>query len=939
MPLLLSLVLFCYLAICGRAVFCLLGVRLGHDRTWLLAPVMGLAALGLVIMVANQAGLAVRQFALPLALGSTLGSIALLQWKRAWPKASLSFYALITVAALLLAGWPALLYGWNWVGYGNDDMANYCLGADRFLRHGFYAVPTTAELDGGDYAQWYWMLHVAGLIRFGSEHMLAYVSGATGLKSVGLFLPTIIAFGLVQLTSFMGLVLRTPRFRREAVVTGCLLGLAPLWYLSLMYQLIAQVAGLALLAAVLALTARTRFPAGWLGRLRFASACSLLIAALGIYYPEVFPFLLLGWALYMMARLRVLRRLPPGLLPTAGLAVLLTLLLLLRHNVLSTVFTLLGQAQDGLNSEATAARVSLFPYFLMPAGPAFLLGLDAFVARLSEPWASVAVAGGWIMGVGALLVWIRNLRVPAISTAQLAVMILVGAQLFRTGNGFGLFKLVMFALPFLAAEMARPLGAWRGRAAFAAGALALLLWLPGIWRYTKAATNLGASVVGELFDASTSRGALPAGPAWADTTSSPVNKLLMLEARSTNTVFMSQLVGATILGRAAEPFPPWVWRLIPGRADGETAAALVRHVQNVIYRRRNILGLHFWERTAASALPEPGLALITSEAELRSFNKLARYPAPAGLFSHFDYSALHNHLVFIQTNEGQHYYLGGAGSIAIYRPQADVYGTNEHFFVIGRRLLFRVINPSSSVRLRLSMTASVLGEGRTSLPTGALIRDGAGGTKPLGLVGAGSANIYSPPLQPFLLDGVAYVSIDLGRPPLVIGLPGRGIQNAYHRNLSIDNRQGLGYCRDISLVDEKQYAAWARPRTVASFPGDLMGPDAVEYSGLYEDGWVSDHAFVVLGASTASEQVSIQGLFPTIPGVPSVPQTVEVRIDGENVARQEITPGEFTVSAPIKSARTATRIELRFAHTLPLPSPDNRPVSVLLRSIQLQSAP
>lgn len=938
MPLLLSLVLFCHLAICGRAVFGLLGVRLGHDRTWLLAPVMGLAALGLVIMVANQAGLAVQYFALPLALGSTLGALAVLRWKRAGPKTTLRPYALIAVAALLLAGWPAFIYGWNWVGYGNDDMANYCLGAERFLRHGFYAVPTTAELDGGDYAQWYWMLHVAGQIRFGSEHLLAYVAGATGLKSVGLFLPGIIAFGLVQLTAFMGLVLRTPRFRREAVVAGCLLGLAPLWYLSLMYQLIAQVAGLALLAAVLALTARTRFPAGRRGRLRLASACALLIAALGIYYPEVFPFLVLGWALYMAARLRVIRRLPPGLLPTAVLAVLLAIVLL-RHNLLSTAFTLLGQAQDGLNSESTAARVSLFPYFLMPAGPAFFLGLDAFVARLPEPWASVAVAGGWTLGLGALLVWIRNLRVPAVSTALLAVMILVGAQLFRTGNGFGLFKLVMFALPFLAAEMARPLGAWRGRAAFAAGVLALLLWLPGIWRYTKAATNLGASVVGELFDASTSRGSLPAGPAWADTTSSPVNKLLMLEARSTNTVFISQLVGATILGRAAEPFPPWVWRLIPGRADGETAAALVRHVQNGIYRRRNILGLHFWERTAATPQPEARLALVTSEAELRSFNKLARHPAPTGLFSYFDLAALQNHLVFIQTSEGQHYYLGGAGSIAVYRPQADVYGRNEHFFVIGRRLLFRVINPTASVRLRLSLTASVLGEGRTSLPTGALIRDGAGGTKPLGLVGAGSANVYSPPLQPFLLDGVAYVAIDLARPPLVIGLPGRGIQNAYHRDLSIDNRQGLGYCRDISLVDEKQYAAWDRPRGVASFPGDLMGPGAVEYSGLYEDGWVSDHAFVVLGAAAAGEQVTIKGLLPNIPGVPAVTQTVEVRIGDETVARQEITPGEFTVNAPVKSARSAIRIELRFAHTLPLPSPDNRPVSVLLKSIHLQSAP
>lgn len=938
MPLLLSLALFCHLAICGRALFQLLGVRLGRERTWLLSPAMGLAGLGLLIMLLNQGGLPVGRFAAPLAAITTLGAIVVLARSRGRTRAALSPYALIILGALLLAGWPAFIYGWNWVGYGNDDMANYCLGADRFLRHAFYAVPTPAELDGGDYAQLYWMLHVAGQIRFGSEHLLAYVSGATGLKSVGLFLPTIIAFGAVQLAAFMGLVLRTPRFRRESIIAGCLLGLAPLWYLSLMYQLIAQVAGLALLATVLALTARTRFPAGWRARLRFASACAIPLSALGIYYPEVFPFLGLGWGLYMAYRGWRNRRVPPGLIVTAGLALVLTVILL-RHNLLSTAFTLLGQAQDGLNSQSTAARVSLFPYFLMPAGPAFFLGLDAFVARLPEPWATVAVAGGWLLGAVALVTWIRGLRVPAVSTALLAVMLLVSAQLFRSGNGFGLFKLVMFALPFLALEMARPFQNWRSRGLLTAGLLGLLLWLPGIWRYTKAATNFSASVVGELFDASTSRGALPAGPAWADTTSSPVNKLLMLETSSTHTVFMSQLVGATILGRAAEPFPPWVWRLIPGSADGATAAALVRHVQESIYRRAQIHGQHFWARTAAGAQAAPGVSLVTSEAELRSFNKLARHPAPTGLFSHFELSTLRNHLVFIQTNEGQHYYLGAAGAISVYRPQADVYGKNEYFFVIGRRLLFRVINPTATVRLRLNLTASVLGAGRTALPEGALVRDGSGDPKPLGLVGAGSANVFSPPLRPFLLDGAAYVSLDLARQPLALGLPAVGLQNAYHRNLSIDTRLGLGYCRDISLLDEAQYAALSRPRSLGYFPADLMGPAAVEYSGLYEDGWVSGRAFVVLGSAQAGEQLVVQGMLPKIAGAPETGQAVEVWIDGQSALRQEIAPGEFTLRAPIRAGLAATRIELRFAHTLTLPEPDNRPVSVLLKSISLQPAP
>ena len=487
MPLLLTLAFLVYLALCGRAMFCVLGVRLGHVRTWLLAPTLGLAVTGLAVMVLNQAGLPVQRFAPALLLGTFASAVLLLLRRRVPVPRSLLPFALILLLALGLGGWPALVHGFGWVGYGNDDMTNYCLTAYRFLTHGFYAQPTPADLAGGDYSQIYWLLNIAGLIRFGSEHLLAFTAGATGLSTVQVFMPVILGLALVQLGAVMALAYSCPRREKIAWAAGLILATSPLWHFGTMYQLIAQVSGLALLFATLTLTARPRFPRSGAGQFRVAVVCALLIAGLSIYYPEVLPFYLLGWGLYMLLRpVRVWRE-RSRLLPTAGMAVLLVALLL-RHNVLSTALTLLGQAQDGLNTTGVTARIALFPYFLTPLGPAFFLGFDVIVARYSASLATPALLAGFLALALVLLQWSRGLRERAVSATVLAGMMFIGTRLFVSNNGFGVFKLAMFALPFAVLELARVFDLHRGRWMVRRVFILLLPgWIAGTLRYTRAA--------------------------------------------------------------------------------------------------------------------------------------------------------------------------------------------------------------------------------------------------------------------------------------------------------------------------------------------------------------------------------------------------------------------------------------------------------------------
>lgn len=942
LPLLLALILFGHFALTGWALQAVVGAKLGRTRSWLLAPAVGFSFLTLAGMTLNQAGLPFENLAGWL-LGVSLVASGIILWqKRATAPRGLWRTLLVLIGVLGLAGWPLLCYQWSWVGYGNDDMANYCLGAQRFLDHGFYSIPAASDLAAGDYAQAYWMLHVAGQMRFGSEMLLAYVSGAFGLKPTAAFTPTLLALALSQLTSFMALAGNSGIGRRTALVTAIAVGVAPLWHASINYQLIAQLAGLSLLAAGLVLVARSRFPRSGSGQVRVAAISAVLLAGMSIFYPEVLPFLVLAWGLYLVVQVIVRRRWIGGVVPTAVLA-LGFIVVLLRQNVVSTAITLLEQSTGGIDIRTSLDRAALFPYFLMPSGAAFLLGFDVFVARYPEPCSSVAIVGGlFALGVAALIVTWGVRRRFNIGTAMLVVMLPIGIIFFRGGNGFGLFKLAMFALPFLLTELARRAAVSRRRWLWLIPSAPLLaVWIFGATRYSLTYTTLDGQIGGEMLNASTSRGVLPDQPAWSDIASAPINKLLMLDAPTPPTAFLSQLVIANLIGKSAEPYPDWVWRTMPGPADGSKAQAVAQSIQDGIYRKQHALGLHFWEATAAARDPRPHETLITSLAERRAFNKVKpdAFAPTDGLFTHAPIGALENHAVFVQSDEGQHYYLGSAGHISVYRSQPDVFNPTDHFFAVGRHLLIRVLNPTETIRVRLALSATVLGKGRTSLPSGAVVRGGADTATRLDFVGSGGANVYSPPLTPAWINGAAYVAIDLGQDPIPLGLPAEKIQGIYNRNLSLDTRLALGYCRDISIVSEPEYQARTMRREITTFPAEILAADNPEYSGFYEDGWVSGHAYIMLGPVHVGDRISVSAQMPQKPADAQATTEVELLADGVVLQTTEIISGALELEARLPAPARQVKIELRFNHTEPLPAPDDRPISVLLKAIKIIPSP
>ena len=120
------------------------------------------------------------------------------------------------------------------------------------------------------------------------------------------------------------------------------------------------------------------------------------------------------------------------------------------------------------------------------------------------------------------------------------------------------------------------------------------------------------------------------------------------------------------------------------------------------------------------------------------------------------------------------------------------------------------------------------------------------------------------------------------------------------------------------------------PTGISHFPGDLANP-GLEFSGIYEDGWLGDEGFAVLSADRPGNVV-FRGLFPMGLGLDGVDLTLTVK--GAKPVTKHLAPGPFAITAP--AGRGSSRIDFKFSAIGRLPSGDNRPATALLSSISIE---
>ena len=115
-----------------------------------------------------------------------------------------------------------------------------------------------------------------------------------------------------------------------------------------------------------------------------------------------------------------------------------------------------------------------------------------------------------------------------------------------------------------------------------------------------------------------------------------------------------------------------------------------------------------------------------------------------------------NHLVFVHSGRGNHYYLGDRHRIGMYQQEADPHTSQQDITGLGRFLLIRVEQPTEEIYLRVALSKSFMGSKHTSwTPERSRVLAATEGPRilaqkdaPLGFVGHGAVNRIIGPLRP-----------------------------------------------------------------------------------------------------------------------------------------------------------------------------------------------
>ena len=271
---------------------------------------------------------------------------------------------------------------------------------------------------------------------------------------------------------------------------------------------------------------------------------------------------------------------------------------------------------------------------------------------------------------------------------------------------------------------------------------------------------------------------------------------------------------------------------------------------------------------------------------------------------------------------------------ALWQREPDFARPNGGLQGVGRHLLFEVINAHGKPRLLLELTNTPLASLGLALPPATAI----GEDKVMfEMVGRGAARVLSDPITPKMIDGRAYVAIDLGMDGVKFPANRHGLVGLYNRHLAFDPRSLVGFVRNISLVTGDDAGMSTPPSGIQQIPPDLFQRGLV-FSGVYEDGWIAESARFRLGLAGVARTLRVRG---QVPGFnPSLSgMTLEILVDTMHVMRQRLQPGDFDLRLPIPAAAGPRWIELRAEPADSLPSPDRRIASLLLRFLALTGEP
>jgi hypothetical protein len=588
----------------------------------------------------------------------------------------------------------------------------------------------------------------------------------------------------------------------------------------------------------------------------------------------------------------------------------------LNKYVITAMAFMLGQASGGMQSSDMSSV--LFPYFLVPSGIAAFWGLFpiAGVIGLHEPFISLSIAGGLI-----LFYWLGRYVMPKqikrdeAPASVLLVMLFMGLLLFHRNNDFGLFKLAMFAQPFLMGVVAIELGGiiWSHASRYVKISLPAILMANVISQYVYVGKSTGEQFGGlnEIPHAS----AMKVNQQFEDLLNSDLLKQESLKAivLETSSINLAKFQALYTNGKntffISRPFFRGIYNGWIG-VDSDISKLAKSADQ---YQTRTF-GDNQFDSFELDLLENNRSVYIYSSIQSDIFNVYSRAETKGKYFI-IDNNLI-NRLQFIHSSLGNHYYLGERKVAAFFQLEDDPMFPEQKFASLGRQLLLRAIHPSDQPRLVMEFTSTVAQQYASELPQPSVEKT------QLNFVGRGSGRVFSEPLRLSMIDNASYVSIDMGREAKQFPSNVKGLMLLYGLAVPADQRRITAFGRDISLISDEQYQSLRPPVSLKNFPADLADKN-LEYSGIYEDGWISERSFFVLSAQQVSKFLVVKGIVPQIKD-PNFSSALSVSLNGKLIAQPKVGLGNFEVKVPVSALQSRQRVDLVFTNYQQLPGADGR---------------
>lgn len=905
---LLAIFLFIGWTVVGLAALVALRTDVSQLRIALTAPAFGTAVTLVPLFIVSNAGVPMRTGARPIVFVLLATAVGVLAWRRPHLPLAITPVLILCLVDLAFVGRPMFTFGLAWIANANGDMAYYVLSATQLLGNGLGAAVDHQSLASHrDFATSAQALQLTGL-RPGAQLNLAGVSAVLGRSPLVLFMPTIFALNMVGICAVGSLALQASRRWWAASVAAALLVASPMAGYGVLQQLMPQIWGLALAVALLSWLMRPAVHQRPGPQPAELAVISILAAAFFLVYVELAIPITAAYGVYV-AFLIATRHVSMRALAILWAAPLAAVAIVVNTFLSRELNYVRAAVQFGVGSSHDDVR--LFGYALVPSALPGATGLQELFARPTSPHMEISIVVAIGLFLGVLVICVIAASKGGAAATVLVTDLVIGVLLARNSNAFGLFKMYMYIQPFIAAA----LGAWianlKGRVVLVVASMVLVA-VVGIQISTLSTYIQRSRDPSDLRHAS-EQDLIPTFNRFVSAASNPVVSV-------TDNLVLAQLQGASsgdkplyFIGRNVFGLPWTDSSFTVASSEGNTKAIFGHDpdVSRLVSTGRCTLSLPTGTQVVLNRrmLPEgsPDLALLPC-------------------------STTTNALAFVVSTIGEPATLPvNLEAVSFWQLEDDPAFPGHTFAGFGRYALFQIFGSTPTVRVVLSLSTSSLQRPDETFELPPAVMAGAEHVS-FPIVGSGSARVISPPLQPKVIDGQPYVLLDMGENGELPVVPRPGLTGLWSKSVALDPRTLTSYVRDVSLVSEAEYRRIRTPVAIREIPADLANPN-LEYSGIFEDGWIGRDAYVRLAGGPVARLVVRASVLPRDGG-----QQLRVVVNGEVISSRTVMPGLMRLNLPLRASRARRDVHLEWAGTTPLEAPDRRSAAAHLEFLGITEA-